>query len=119
MTKRKKTYYRYSICFKEKVVHEVSGGASITEVCLRYGIKGTNTVQRWIERFGQEELLNTEIRIEMKGERDRLKELETEVRSLKIAVAEKTMALDAMEKLVEIASAHYRTDIKKNSDRNS
>jgi hypothetical protein len=51
----------------------------------------------------------------MKGERNRLKELETENRALKIAVAEKTMAPDAMEKPVEIANKHYGTDFfKKN-----
>ncbi|MDR1339613.1 MAG: hypothetical protein LBK58_06140 [Prevotellaceae bacterium] len=49
----------------------------------------------------------------MKGEGDRLKELESEIRALKIAVAEKTMALDAMEKPAEIANMHYGTDIKK------
>jgi transposase-like protein len=67
MTGKKKTYYRYSIYFKEKVVQEVSSGSGIMEVCRRYGI-GTNTVQRWLRRFGREELLNTVIRIEMKGE---------------------------------------------------
>jgi transposase-like protein len=45
MAGKKKTYYRYSICFKEKVVEEVSSGSGITEVCRRYGIKGTGTVQ--------------------------------------------------------------------------
>jgi hypothetical protein len=59
MTGKKKTYYRYSICFKEKVVQEDSSGSGITEVCRRYGIKGTSTVQGWIRRFGREELLNT------------------------------------------------------------
>jgi transposase-like protein len=53
MTKSKKSYYRYSICFKEKVVEEVSSGLSISEVCRRYGIKGTSTVQTWIKKFGQ------------------------------------------------------------------
>jgi transposase-like protein len=113
MTKSKKSYYRYSICFKEKVIEEVSSGSGISEVCRRYGINGTSTVQSWIKKFGRDELLNTVVRIEMKGERDRLKELESENRALKIVVAEKTMALDAMEKLVEIANEHYGTDLKK------
>ncbi|MDR1340808.1 MAG: hypothetical protein LBK58_12255 [Prevotellaceae bacterium] len=77
MTKIRKKYYWYSICFKEKVVEEVSSG---------------------IRKFGRDELLNTVVRIEMKGERDRLKELESENRSLKIAAAKKTIALDAMER---------------------
>jgi transposase-like protein len=117
MTENKKRYCRYSICFKEKVVEEVSSGLSISEVCRRYGIKGTGTVQTWIKKFGRDELLNTTVRMEMKGEGDRLKELESENRALKIAVAEKTVALDAMGKLVEIANRHYGTDfLKKNRD---
>ena len=42
-TKSKKsasqTFYRYSECFKEKVVQEVSAGSSISAVCRRYDIK--------------------------------------------------------------------------------
>jgi hypothetical protein len=40
MTKEVKTYNRHSICFKEKVIQEVSSGSSISEVSRRYGIKG-------------------------------------------------------------------------------
>ncbi|MDR2382601.1 MAG: helix-turn-helix domain-containing protein, partial [Prevotellaceae bacterium] len=53
MTKRQKTYNRYSICFKEKVVQEVSEGSSISEVCRRYGIKGAATVQGWLKKYGR------------------------------------------------------------------
>ncbi|MDR2385667.1 MAG: helix-turn-helix domain-containing protein [Tannerella sp.] len=60
MTKNVKTYNRYSICFKEKVVQEVSSGSSISEVSRRYGIKGGATVQSWIKKFGREDLLNKE-----------------------------------------------------------
>ncbi|MDR1339481.1 MAG: transposase [Prevotellaceae bacterium] len=87
MTKSRKKYYRYSICFKEKVVEEASSGTSISEVCRRYGINGTNTVQTRIRKFGRDELSNTVVRIEMKRERKRLKELESENKTLKIAVA--------------------------------
>ena len=36
---RPRTFYRYSECFKEKVIEEVSQGSSISEVCRRYDIK--------------------------------------------------------------------------------
>jgi transposase-like protein len=51
----------------------VSSGSSISEVNRRYGIKGGATVQSWIKKFGREDLLNKVVRIEMKGEKDRLK----------------------------------------------
>ncbi|MDR1339612.1 MAG: transposase [Prevotellaceae bacterium] len=43
MTKSKKKSFRYSSCFKEKVVEEVSSGSSVSEVCRRYGINGAGT----------------------------------------------------------------------------
>jgi transposase-like protein len=92
----------------------VSQGASISEVCRRYDIKGGGSVQGWIKQFGREELLNKIVRIEMKGEQDKLKQLEKELKATKIALADKTMALDAMEALVEIANKYYNTDLKKN-----
>jgi hypothetical protein len=50
----------------------------------------------------------------MKGEQDRLKELEKELKATKIALADKTMALDAMEVIVDMANKRYNTDLKKN-----
>jgi transposase-like protein len=109
-TKGNKTYRRYSICFKKKVVQDVSEGSSVSEVCRRYGIKSTNTVRNWIRHYGREELLNKTLRIEMKGERGLLKELEEDIKRLKIALAEKTLALNAM---IEKANRGITERIKK------
>ncbi|MDR2120610.1 MAG: transposase, partial [Tannerella sp.] len=76
----RRSYIRYSICFKEKAVQEVSSGLSIEEVRRRYGIKGTNTVQNWIKKFGRIELLNEIIYVKMKGEKDEIKRLQEENR---------------------------------------
>lgn len=114
MSKVQKTYYRYSNCFKEKVVQEVSAGSSISEVCRRYDIKGTNTVQRWLKKYGRTELLNTVIRVKMRSEEDKLRQLEEENKRLKIALAEATLAKDALECLIEVVDEHYQTDVKKN-----
>jgi hypothetical protein len=42
-----------------------------------------------------------------------IKQMEKEPKVTKIALAEKTMALDAMEAIVEIANKHYQIDFKK------
>jgi transposase-like protein len=105
---------RYSISFKQKVVREVEKGASFGEVRRRYDIKGGNTIQKWVKQFGKDHLLNKIVRIEMKGEKDRVKELEEEVKRLKIALAEATMAKDLLGTLVDVANRHYKTDLKKN-----
>ena len=114
MSKVQKKIYRYSNCFKEKVVQEVSSGSSISEVCRRYGIKGGATVQSWLRQFGRKELLNTVIRVKMRSEEDRVKALEAENRRLKIALADATLAKDVLETLVDVVNEHYQTDVKKN-----
>jgi transposase-like protein len=86
----------------------------ISEAARRYGIKGGSTIQAWLKKFGRNQYLNKIVRIEMKGEKDRLKELEEENKRLKIALAEKTMQKDVLETLIEIVNEHYQTDVKKN-----
>ena len=115
MTKQQRTITRYSISFKQKVVNEIEDeGLSIAEAARRYGINGGSTIQKWLLKFGKNHLLNKIVRIEMKGEKDRVKELETEVKKLKIALADATMAKYALETLVNVVDEHYQTDVKKN-----
>jgi transposase-like protein len=114
MANYSKETIRYSISFKQKVVREVEKGASFAQTRRRYDIKGAYTIQKWIKQFGKDHLLNKIVRIEMKGEKDRVKELEEEVKRLKIALAEATMAKDLLGTLVEVANRHYKTDLKKN-----
>lgn len=115
MTKQPRTITRYSISFKQKVVREIEEeGLGIMEASRRYGIKGGNTVHTWLIKFGKNHLLNKIVKVEMKGEKDRVKELEAEIRKLKIALADATLEKHALETLVEIVDEHYQTDVKKN-----
>lgn len=80
----------------------------------RYGIKGSATVPGWIKQFGKNHLLNKIVRVEMKGEKDRTKELEKEVKKLKEALADAYLAKECAEKIIELANEEYKTDLKKN-----
>ncbi|MDR0295643.1 MAG: transposase [Prevotellaceae bacterium] len=104
---------RYSNCFKEKVVQEVSGGNSISSVCRRYDIKNMSVVSKWLKQFGRNELLNTEIRVKMRSEDDKIKQLGAENKRLKIALADATLAKDVLETLIDVVDEHYLTDVKK------
>lgn len=106
---------RYSISFKQKVVREIEEeGLSLEAARRRYGIKGSDTVRKWVEKLGKNHLLNKVIRIEMKGEKDRIKELEAEVTRLKVALADSVMVNDLLNSLIKAAGEHYGTDLKKN-----
>jgi len=115
MAKQQKETIRYSISFKQKVVREIEEeGLTFGQARRRYGIKGGTTIQSWLRKFGKNHLLNKIVRVEMKGEKDRVKELEAEIKKLKIALADATMEKHALETLVDIVNEHYHTDVKKN-----
>ncbi len=115
MAKHQKTTLRYSISFRQKVVKEIEEeGLTFSEARRRYGISGGQTIQKWVVKFGKNHLLDKIVRVEMKGEKDRVKELEAEVKKLKIALADATLAKDALETLIEVVEEHYQTDVKKN-----
>jgi transposase-like protein len=115
MAKQQKETIRYSISFKQKIVREMEEeGLTFGQARRRYGIKGGATIQNWLHKFGKNHLLNKIVRIEMKGEKDRVKELEAEIKKLKIALADATMERHVLETLIDIVNENYQTDVKKN-----
>jgi transposase len=115
MTRQQKQTIRYSISFKQKVVKEIEmEGLEIQTAARRYGIRGSSTIQGWIKKFGKNHLLNQIVRIEMKGEKDQLKEMEAEIKRLKIALADATMEKKVLETLITLVNENYQTDVKKN-----
>lgn len=109
----KKTY-RYSDCFKLNVVTEIEkNGLTIQEARLRYGIKGGQTIQNWLVKFGKNHLLNKVVRVETKDERNELKRLREENEKLKIAYAELAIDHKLSEKVLEKADEMMGLDLKK------
>lgn len=110
-----KTSYRYSLAFKQKIISEIeSGRFSVGEARRTYDIKGCATIPGWLKTFGKHHLLDKVVRIEMKGEKDRLKELEREKKQLESALAQAHLKNLCLEALIESADEHYGVDIKKN-----
>ncbi len=109
-----RTIKRYSIAFQKKVVSEIeSGELSIGDARRLYDITGNMTIQNWISKLGKTHLLNKVVRIEMKGEKDRVKELEKKVRQLESALADEHIKNIVLESLVDIAREKYGIDLKK------
>ena len=84
------TSVRYSEAFKLQVVDELERGkhGSIEGARRAYGIGGNNTVPSWVRRYGREDLLPKNVRIETLKERDELKEARKRIRELEAAVAD-------------------------------
>lgn len=111
----KRINYRYSMAFRQKVVSEIeSGQLSLPQAQRVYGINGNGTISSWISKLGKNHLLNKVVRIEMRDEKDKVKELEKEKRKLESALAQSQLKIIALESLIDLAGEKYNTDIKKN-----
>jgi len=107
---------RYSEAFKIQVVREYEQGASVSSLRRKYGIGGSMTIKRWIERYStRPSAVHREERRE-----------EAEIRRLRrrIAWMEKTIARLAVEKAVlestlEIYQQTYGEALAKKNGRRS
>jgi len=109
-----KLIIRYSTAFKQKVVSEIeSGKITIAKANKIYDIKGSHTVQNWIKKFGKNHLLSKVMRVEMKNEHDRIKELEKQNQLLESALAQAHLKIICLESSVECVEEHYNIDVKK------
>lgn len=115
MTNGNKYVRRYSVSFKRQVVRELEEtGVSKNWIRAKYGIGGVATLQHWIRKFGKDHLINQVIRVETMDEKERIKELEKEVKKLKLALADSLLAQRSLEVVIEEANKEYKTDLKKN-----
>jgi transposase-like protein len=89
MNNEKRTTIRYSEAFKHQVIREIEEGKrTIPQATKVYGIKGVSTIRWWMKRMGKLNLLPTIVRVENPNEKDRIKELERQVKELKNALAD-------------------------------
>ncbi len=85
-----KTTVRYSEAFKKQVIDELASGKYSTpgEVRRAYGIKGCETVENWIRKYGRDDLLLRRVRIETMKDIDELKAAKKRIRELEAALAD-------------------------------
>jgi transposase-like protein len=106
---------RYSNAFKLMVVEGIeSGKLTVEEAKKIYDISGGETVQKWIKKFGKLHLLNKVVRVEMRDEASRIKQLEKQKRDLESALAQAQLKIISYESLIEIAEEKLGIDLKKN-----
>jgi transposase len=106
---------QYSLAFKQMVVSQIENGKfTISDAKRTYDIGGFATIPNWLKKLGKDHLLNKVVRIEMKGEKDRIKELERQKRELESALAQEHLKNICLESLIESVEEHYQIDVKKN-----
>ncbi len=106
---------QYSLAFKQKVISEIESG-KLTRAQARklYGISGGSTINCWLNKLGKLHLLNKVVRIELKDEVSKLKQLEKEKKELESALANAHLKLITYEALIEVAEEELGVDLKKN-----
>jgi len=115
METKQRVTKRYSLSFKQKVISEIESGKITREGARKlYGIRGGSVINGWIKKFGKLHLLNKVVRIELKDEVSKLKQLEKEKKALESALAQAQLKLIVYESMIEIAEEEYGVDLKKN-----
>lgn len=118
MSTEVRTFYRYSEAFKQKVVGEIEGGEiSISRAKEIYDIKGCGTIPYWIKRYGKNHLLNKVVRIEMKDEKDKIKQLKKEKAELERALAKSQLKILRLETIIESAEEDLGIELKKSIEK--
>lgn len=105
---------RYSNAFKHKIVSEIeSGKLTVHQARKVYDITGIGTIENWIVKLGKNHLLNKVVRIEMRDEKDKIKELERQKRQLESALAQAHIKIVVLESVIDCAEEELNVDIKK------
>ena len=106
---------RYSQAFKLKVIKEIeSGKYTIGDARRIYDINGAETIQNWIRKLGKSHLIKDIIRVQMKDEKDKVKELQNRIKVLERALNQAQVDNICWQSLVEVIDEKYGIDSKKN-----
>mgnify|MGYP001207741879 CR=1 FL=1 len=87
-------FRRYSEAFKLEVVREIESGhfESFEQLREKYGILGSNTISKWLVKYGREHLLPRRVRIEMPEEVDQIRKLKKRIKDLERALVNAQVA---------------------------
>jgi transposase len=112
-----KVYRKYSVAFKQQVVREYEGGASLHELKERYGIGGGNTVREWVDKYGREGVRHKVVVIQSPAEQNQIKAMKEKIGQLEKLVAQLSLDKLMLETIVEVAEAELGLGLKKNGGR--
>lgn len=107
---------RYSIAFKKKVVGEIERGKlTVAEAKRLYDITGNTTIRKWLNAFGKHDGTTRIVRIEMKGESDKVKAQEKKIRELQAALSDAHLRILVLESTVSVLEKE-QPSVEKKSD---
>ena len=104
---------RYSMSFKRQVVSELESGRfdSIGQVSEHYGITGSETVRKWLRKFGRNHLCPKVIRVEKPNEQDQVRQLKKQIKQLKEALGQTQAENVINQEFLKIACEEMGQDV--------
>lgn len=117
--KHSKVIRKYSVAFKQQVVREYEGGASLLALKERYGIGGGSTVRVWVEKYGREGLRHKVMVVQSPAEQNQVKVLKERIEQLEKVVAQLSLEKLMLATVLEVAEAELGIELKKNGGRPS
>lgn len=95
---------------------EIENGTfkSLGDVTRSYGMSLT-TVRRWVERFGKYDSTHVRLRVEMKDEKDKIKEQEKRIKELESALANSHLEVVMLKARMQYHGLKPQKDVKKKS----
>lgn len=104
----------YSLEFKKSIVSSFEKGEfSVLQLEKLYGI-GNSTIYNWVYKYSTFNEKGCRI-VEMKNSnQQKLKDLSVKVRELEQIIGQKQIAIEYLEKIIDLAKTDLNIDIKKN-----
>lgn len=114
----KKEYVkRYSQALRQEVVREYEAGESEKRLREKYGIGGTNTIKRWVKKYGREGYRSEVVMIQRVEDQEEVKGMMRRIGELEKALAQSVLDKRMLETIIEVASKELKLDLKKNFGR--
>lgn len=99
---------------RRQIVHDIEAGTCSVIQASREVSVSPQSIYKWINRYSRYLKSNKTLVVEEKSESYRSKQLEARVKELEAALGRKQMEIDLLNKVIDLASEEYQTDLKKN-----
>jgi transposase len=111
---RLKSNRYFSEDFKKQKVQEItSKKITIREVSIIYDV-ALQSVYNWLYKYSPENQKQTKVVVEMESEAQKTLFYKDRVADLERLIGQKQIQIEFLEKLIELASEEFQTDVKKN-----
>jgi transposase-like protein len=104
---------RYTEAIKRQIVDEYEAGSEVSMLQAKYGIGGSHTIQRWIQKYGREGFRHELVYIQSGDEVGRIRALEQQVEELQQALGQMTMEKLKLESILEVLQGTAEEPVKK------